>query len=57
MVVIYNIEEYESFPKEVTKAFGELDCGFEIEKELNKIGYEVIDMGLCGGFETFRKKK
>tara|TARA_R110000851_G_scaffold33317_2_gene88619 strand:+ start:2429 stop:2695 length:267 start_codon:yes stop_codon:yes gene_type:complete len=50
---IYNVIDYNEFPNEVTKAFGELDNGFEIESALNKIGYEVLDMNLDGGFTNF----
>lgn len=52
---IYNVKNYKKFPKEVLKAFGNFDCGFEIAKNLEKIGYEVIDQDLSGGFEIFKK--
>lgn len=53
--MIYNTQQYNKFPKEVTKAFKDLEDGFEIEKNLNKIGYSVLNIGLDGFFENFIK--
>jgi len=56
MRTIYNVEQFENFPKEVTKAFGELDDGFLIAEALEKIGYVIVEMGLDGYFEEFYKQ-
>jgi hypothetical protein len=55
--MVYNTENYEQFPKEVRDAFGDLDCGFEIARNLEKLGYTIINQDLSGYFETFKKTK
>lgn len=52
---IYHVENYDEFPDNVTEIFENYDNGFEISEELEKIGYQVNDQGLCGNFETFQK--
>ena len=52
---IYNTEQYEKFPKEVEQVFKDLENGFDIEKNLNKIGYSVLDIKLDGFFKHFIK--
>ena len=54
---IYHVEKYNEFTKEITDAFGDLDDCFEIAKNLEKIGFMVIDMDLSGYFEEFTKVK
>jgi hypothetical protein len=52
---IYHVEKYNEFTKEIKDAFGDLDDGFEIANNLEKIGFMVIDIDLSGYFEKFTK--
>jgi len=54
---IYHVEKYNEFTKEIKDAFGDLDDGFEIANNLEKIGFMVIDIDMSGYFEEFTKAK
>jgi len=54
---IYHVEKHNEFTKEIKEAFGDLDNGFEIANNLEKIGFMVIDIDMSGYFEEFTKVK